>query len=222
MDSRWKRRLHDLWRNWILLILVMLAITTTFRSAVADWNDVPSGSMRPTILEGERIFVNRLAYDLKLPHTKIRLARWADPERGDIVICRSPADDTRLVKRVVGVPGDRIELRNGRLVLNDRPVDYETASADPGMQGFDESLPGRTHRIQFMAGSGRARDLPAFRVPTGKVFVMGDNRDNSADSRYFGFVDRREVMGEVKAVVASVDPERWYRPRWKRWFTKLD
>ncbi len=222
MNPCWKRRLHDFWRNWILLILVMLAITSSFRSAVADWNDVPSASMRPTILEGERIFVNRLAYDLKLPHSKIRLARWADPERGDIVICRSPDDGTRLVKRVVGVAGDRVELRGGRLVLNGAPVDYENAAAAPGMRGFDEVLPGRSHRVQFQSGPGRARDLPVFRVPEGKVFVMGDNRDNSADSRYFGFVDRRDVMGEVKAVVASVDPERWYRPRWDRWFTRLD
>ena len=222
MQPTWKARLYHIWRHWILFLLIVAGVTTSFRSAVADWNDVPSGSMRPTILEGERIFVNRLAYDLKVPHTRIRLARWAEPGRGEIVICRSPADDARLVKRVIGVPGDLVEMRGGRLLLNGQAVNYERGDADPEMVGFTESLPGRPHRVQFMEGVGRARTLPAFRVPEGKFFVMGDNRDHSADSRYFGFVDREAVMGEVKAVVASVDPENWYRPRWNRWFKKLD
>ncbi len=222
MRPSWKTRLHDLWRNWILFLLVLLVATTSFRSAVADWNDVPTGSMRPTILEGERIFVNRLAYDLKVPYTKTRLARWADPARGDIVILRSPQTDERLVKRVIALPGDRLAIRGGRLILNGEALDYAPGAGDAGMLGFTEGLPERAHRVQFETGAGRARSLPEFRVPPGKLFVMGDNRDHSADSRYFGLVDRELVMGEVKAVIASVDPERYYRPRFGRWFTRLD
>lgn len=222
MNRTWKTRLHDLWRNWILFILIVVAVTTSFRSAVADWNDVPSGSMRPTILEGERIFVNRLAYDLKVPYSRWRLARWGEPERGDIVILRSPETGERLVKRVVGLPGDRLALRDGRLLIDGEAVGYTPANADPGLAGFDEALPGRTHRVQYEPRGARARTLPEFRIPAGKFFVMGDNRDHSADSRYFGLVDRDLVMGEVKAVVASVDPERHFRPRWGRWFTRLD
>ncbi|MCB1161403.1 signal peptidase I, partial [bacterium] len=115
MNSTPSRRVRWLraGREWVLTFLVMAAILGSVRSAVADWNDVPSGSMRPTILEGERIAVNRLAYDLKVPFTRVRLARWAEPARGDIVILQSPTDGTRLVKRVIGLPGDLLEQRDG-------------------------------------------------------------------------------------------------------------
>src|SRR5262249_61738075 len=99
-----------IWREWLRPLLVVLVVLFAVRSAVADWNDVPTGSMKPTILEGDRIFVNKLAYDLKVPFLGWRLIRWADPNRGDIIVFRSPADGTRLVKRVVGVPGGTIPL----------------------------------------------------------------------------------------------------------------
>src|SRR5678815_1643505 len=100
-----------LWRKQIRPIAITILVLTSFRSAIADWNDVPTGSMKPTILEGDRILVNKLSYDLKIPFTRIHLATWADPKRGDIVVFFSPADEIRLVKRVIGLPGDRIELR---------------------------------------------------------------------------------------------------------------
>src|SRR5262245_11437675 len=96
------------WGGWVLPLVVTLMVTVSFRSAVADWNDIPSGSMRPTLIEGDRVSVNKLAYDLRVPLTSHRLARWADPRRGDIVIFFSPADGRRLVKRVVGQPGDTV------------------------------------------------------------------------------------------------------------------
>src|SRR5688572_6158974 len=91
------------------VVLVLLGV----RSSLADWNDVPTGSMNPTILEGDRIFVNKLAYDLKVPFTSWRLASWSEPARGDVVVFFAPNDGTRMVKRVAAVPGDRVELRNG-------------------------------------------------------------------------------------------------------------
>src|SRR5262245_15620755 len=108
-------RLSQFWKGWMKPVFVVLIITSAFRSAIADWNDVPTGSMKPTILEGDRIFVNKLAYDLKVPFTTTRLAQWDDPHRGDIVVLFSPGDGKRLVKRIVGLPGDQVELRDGKL-----------------------------------------------------------------------------------------------------------
>src|ERR1017187_6512279 len=108
-------------RWWLVIGLVVFSI----RSSLADWNDVPSGSMRPTILEGDRIFVNKLAYDLKVPFTTRHIAEWSNPQRGDIVVFFSPHDEKRLVKRVIGLPGDTIELRNNALVINGQPVEYQ-------------------------------------------------------------------------------------------------
>src|SRR5713101_4642843 len=116
-----KQRLRVFWHEWVLPPLVVIAILAPLRSAVADWNDVPSGSMMPTILVGDRIFINKLAYDLKVPFTTWHVAQWANPQRGDIIVFPSPADGIRLVKRVVAVPGDRIELRDDRLFINDQP-----------------------------------------------------------------------------------------------------
>src|SRR5712671_1022116 len=100
-----KRRLVGLWREYrgFALFVVLMVV---FRSSLADWNTVPTGSMKPTILEGDRIWVNKLAYDLRLPLTGVSLYRLADPQRGDIVVFDSKAADTRLVKRVIGLPGD--------------------------------------------------------------------------------------------------------------------
>ena len=100
-------------------------IATSFKSAIADWNIVPTGSMKPTILEGDRIFVNKLAYDLKIPYTTLHIATWGAPQRGDIVVFYSPVDGTRLVKRVVGIPGDSIAMRNNQLTINGEDIRYE-------------------------------------------------------------------------------------------------
>src|SRR3954452_17041153 len=105
-------------------ILVMLVVLFSFRSAVADYNVVPSGSMKPTIIEGDRIFGNKLAYDLKIPFTRIHIAQWADPKRGDVVVFDRPSDGVRLVKRVIGVPGDTIVLRDNPLFINGQPASY--------------------------------------------------------------------------------------------------
>src|SRR4026208_847663 len=124
-SARFKKSALKFWResakSWLILILV----TCIFRSAIADWNDVPTGSMKPTILEGDRVFVNKLAYDLKVPFTTWHLAEWSNPQRGEIVVFFSPRDEVRLVKRVVGVPGDVVELRNNSLILNGQPVEYK-------------------------------------------------------------------------------------------------
>src|SRR3954463_445713 len=122
---RTKKLLKKAWKIWrtrIQPIAIIVLILTAFRSAVADWNDVPTGSMKPTIVEGDRIFVNKLAYGLKFPFTTWHLARWSTPSRGEVVVFNSPADGTRLVKRVVGLPGDQIWMIDAQLYVSAQPL----------------------------------------------------------------------------------------------------
>jgi signal peptidase I len=220
------------WRKEIRWWLAIGLVVFSLRSSLADWSDVPTGSMKPTILEGDRVFVNKLAYDLKVPFTTRHLAEWSNPHRGDIVVFFSPRDGQRLVKRVVGLPGDLIELRRDGLVLNGQPVEYkpiaedlvrDLAPADRARQIFAmEQLPGQCHVVAAIPSVPALRDFGPYRVPEGCYFMMGDNRDNSFDSRYFGPVERRRIVGRATAVVLSFDRARYWLPRWQRFFTSLD
>jgi len=206
-------------------LLAVLLVTASFRSAVADWNDIPSGSMRPTLLEGDRIFVNKIAYDLKVPFTTWHLAEWDDPARGDVVIFFSPADGMRLVKRVVGLPGDVVVMRDNRLILNGQPVVYHAEGPIPDESTallLTEQLPRHPHPVQVLPDRPSLRSFGPIFVPEGQYLMLGDNRDNSADSRYFGFVSRELIVGRVVAVVASLDPDRNYLPRSDRFLRPIE
>jgi signal peptidase I len=185
--------------------------------------------MQPTIRVGDRIVVDRMAYDLRLPFTHIALLHRAEPRRGDIVIIDSAATGERLVKRIVGLPGDRVALRGNVLYLNGRAASYRLANAtgiaedqaQPASYA-DESLAGRHHLIRL------ARYLPSpmsnygpVTVPAGHYLAMGDNRDDSYDSRYFGFVPREEIVGRARFVALSLDPQRHDLPRPDRWALAL-
>ena len=230
VSPRLKLTALRLWQGWIKPVAVMVLIVGSFRSAVADWNDVPTGSMKPTILEGDRIVVNKLAYDLKVPFTRVRLARWDEPQRGDIVGLYSPEDGKRLVTRVIGVPGDRIAMVRDRLVVNGATVEYEPldAASVPGLGGRAvgrvlavEELGRHGHAVMITPTVPAPRSFGEIHVPPGHYFVMGDNRDESADSRFFGFVSRDAIVGRATAVAASVDPSHHYRPRWQRFCRAL-
>src|SRR6185436_3961428 len=131
MDSQKYRALASRWwQKEIRPLLVLALILFSIRSSLADWNDVPTGSMRPTILEGDRIWINKLAYDLKVPFMTRHIAEWSNPQRGDIAVFYSPHDGKRLVKRVVGLPGDTLELRENSVILNGEPVEYQPIAED--------------------------------------------------------------------------------------------
>jgi len=221
------RIVHD----WVVPLAMAVAILTPLRSSLADWNDVPSGSMRPTILEGDRIWVNKLAYGLRVPFTKVWALEWDGPGRGDIVTCASPTDGVRLVKRVVGLPGDTIAMEGNRLTINGERVEYLVLS-----ENVVEPIPGRTpvramhvqetiggvrHTVTIVPGAQSAHTFTEMVIPEGQYMLMGDNRDMSGDSRLFGFVDREAIYGKVGGVAFSVDPGNWYRPRFERWFMRL-
>ena len=222
MPDRLPRRLQKLWQDWLRPFALMVLVLSSFRSAVADWNDVPTGSMNPTIVEGDRIVVNKLAYDLRVPFTSVRVASWSEPERGDIVTCWSPEDDTRLVKRVVATPGDTVELRGGVLFINGARATYQPVSVAAPPFVFDEWRGLSHHAVQFYGGAGNARDFGPITVGPDEFFVLGDNRDNSRDSRYFGPVRRAQITGRAWAVAFSLDPHRGYVPRFGRTFSDLN
>jgi signal peptidase I len=140
--------------DWVIPLVVAAAILMPLRSSIADWNDVPSGSMRPTILEGDRIWVNKLAYGLRVPFSRIMLATWDSPARGEIVTLASPADGTRLVKRVVGVPGDVIGFRDNRLTINGEAVEYRIVD-DNVAEPVAGREPVRALHVQEMLGGVR-------------------------------------------------------------------
>jgi signal peptidase I len=175
--------------------------------------------------------VKKLAYDLKVPFTTWHLAQWGNPQRGDIVVFFSPYDGKRLVKRVIGLPGDTVELRNDVLVLNDQPVAYQAldkkllrdvATTDLDSHVFaHEELPGRPHSVAAYPAAQALRTFGPIQVPAGQYFMMGDNRDDSFDSRYWGMVERSRIVGRATTVVLSFNRQHYWIPRWDRFFTGL-
>lgn len=217
------------WRGFFIFVVLMVV----FRSIIADWNHVPSGSMRPTLLIGDRVVVNKLAFDLRVPFTFIRLLQHSDPERGDIITFESPKDQKLLIKRVVGIPGDRVELRENDLWLNGvkanyRPLtDTEIAPLQlPDATDFSILLEtslghSRITLREHQRIPSRYRSFPLITVPAGKYLVLGDNRDNSGDFREVGLVDRASVLGRAHSVAFSLEYDNYYLPRSGRYLEGL-
>jgi len=222
------------WKENKKLILFMVFVMTPVKSVLADWNWVPTGSMNPTILEGDMVYINKAAYDLRVPLTMKRVTQWADPERGDVVVFFSPQDGTRIVKRVVGIPGDEIGMRNHALYLNGTKLAYEIMT-NPKVDGLKpdlvgetifatENLPDQPHSIMLtprLTNQTQLNQISKTVVPEGKYFIIGDNRDNSLDSRTYGFVNRNLIIGKATHVICSFDLFDYYLPRLERFFSKL-
>jgi len=229
--QKFKKLVHGFWKQWRSTFLFIVLVVIPVKSSLADWNWVPTGSMNPTILEGDLIYVNKMAYDLRVPLTLHRLAKWSNPERADIVVCFSPEDGVRLVKRVIGLPGDTIEMKNNTLFLNGEPVGYTRIGRDyTEVQSVKrrlrcvlaiEDLDGVAHSVMSIPSIDAVRNFGPVTVPQGTYFVLGDNRDSSRDSRYFGFVDRELIVGKAKGIIGSFDITDKYQPRFGRFFESL-
>ncbi|MFO1422571.1 MAG: signal peptidase I [Candidatus Competibacteraceae bacterium] len=203
----------DLSKSFFPVILAVLAL----RSFVVEPFRIPSESMVPTLLKGDFILVNKFAYGLRLPVLNTKVISNGQPQRGDVVVFRYPPDPAvAYIKRVVGLPGDRLVYRDGRLSINGQPVPLTPLPADPtapGYQPFKEQLGATEHRIQTLAGSHRGlvgfwpdiqpRREPdggiswEYQVPAGHYFMMGDNRDNSSDSRVWGPLPEENLIGRA-------------------------
>ena len=219
-----------LWREWLLSIVLFFSVVAPLRSAIVDWNWVPTGSMKPTIVEGDLVLVNKLAYDLKIPFTTMRLSEWANPARGEIAVFFSPKDGVRMVKRVIGVPGDTIELRNEILYLNGQPQRYSIQSSEPFSSDIFEDknpllaiehLNSCDHYVMGLPSKYAMRSFGPLVITANNYFMMGDSRDNSFDSRYFGLVNRDLIVGRTSTVLASFDTTRFLLPRIHRFIRPL-
>lgn len=225
-------KLAEIWAEWRTLI-IFLTVMVLFRSAIADWNQVPSGSMKPTILEGDRVVVNKLAYDLKVPFTTWHLAQWSDPQRGDIVTFYSPDDEELLIKRVIGVPGDVVKMRNNQLYINAKPATYTRLDAEIVNQldyyqrrthaFFNEKYGETEHAVMLRPmPPNEYNSFGPIEIPIGQYMMLGDHRDNSRDSRRIGLVSRERITGRAHTVAFSVDYEEYYLPRLDRFLRPLN
>jgi signal peptidase I len=233
VNSSWLgQKLRTFWAE-SRTIVIFLIVMILFRSAIADWNQVPTGSMKPTILEGDRVVVNKLAYDLKVPFTSWEVGHWADPSRGEIVTFYSPKDEKLLIKRVIGTPGDTVSMRNNQLYINDEAATYDALDGEIVHQldlyqrhrhaFFFEKYDGDRHPVMLKPSPpNNNNSFGPIEIPDNFYLMLGDNRDNSADSRAIGLVSRDRITGRAHTVAFSVDYEDYYLPRIDRFIRPLD
>jgi signal peptidase I len=209
-------------KQFLLFILLM----SVFRSAVADWYTVPTGSMKPTIQEGDRIVVNKMAYDLRFPFTDISLVNTGEPKHGEIIVFDSAAADLRLIKRVVGLPGDIIAMENEVLFINGKAQHYSLSLqqklSPPNVKVLNEKLGTITHTVKIdRNASNQLSNFGPVVVPSGHYLVLGDNRRHSSDSRVYGFVPRHELKGKATSIAFSIDYNNYYLPKKDRFLQGL-
>jgi len=188
-------RLETLPRD-ALSVLVVAASLFVARASLADHYVVPSGSMEPTVAVGDHVCVNKLAYGLRVPESETYVVPISGPARGDVVVLDSPSDGEVLLKRVVAVPGDRVAVHGGRLTLDGVAVTLTDGSS--GGDVFTEQLGEHAHPVSLDFGGGP--DVNGTVIPEGRYLVLGDNRGNSRDGRYFGLVSRGAILGRAEAV----------------------
>src|SRR5512147_1234933 len=189
-------------REYAEAIIIAILIAAFIRTFVVQAFKIPSGSMKPTLQIGDHILVNKFIYGVKIPYLNTVLLPIRDPERGDIVVFKYPLDPKKdFIKRVIGVPGDTVEVRDKAVYVNrERLKPDKGVYVDPHMA----------------FGPNRVRDnLGPITVPAGALFVMGDNRDESYDSRFWGFVPLRDVSGKAFIIYWSWDGDH-FRVRWSR------
>lgn len=207
-------------RSFFPVIFIVLLL----RSFLVEPFRIPSNSMMPTLLTGDFILVNKFAYGLRLPVLNEKFLDIGEPQHGDVVVFKYPLDDrTDYIKRVIGVPGDEVWYRDKTVFLNGEPVaqlpvgEFEGVGAGAGMSGARESLENLAEVEHRILVRSNAPDLPPgcrvlaygpVQIPPGQYFVMGDNRDNSNDSRCWGFVPERNLVGKAFAIWMNWDGAR--------------
>jgi signal peptidase I len=227
-------------REYSESIGVAVAIALLLRAFVVEAFQIPSGSMIPTLEVGDHIFVSKFAYGLGIPFTNAKIFEFSEPQRGDVIVFKYPIDPaTDYIKRVVGLPGDNIEVRRHEVFINGKrvpreqipkPCRYVDVQQVPGMvdehecELWEETLDGRRHSTIQEPGRG-GHDFSRTVVPPGHVFVMGDNRDNSSDSRVWGTVQHDLIKGRALIVWWSRATSQgwglggWFKSiRWGRFF----
>lgn len=229
----------------------LLVLIISIKSSVIDWNYVPTGSMRPTLSDGDQIIINKLAYDITIPLTYHSIYEISQPQRGDIVVFDTAKQDVRMVKRLIAIPGDKVRIKNNKIFINGEMLNYEENFESPFLDStfkklddFDkehyvedglsvekmeveyksETINGITHGIRLEEGVQKigSLGLKETTLPENKYLMIGDNRNNSYDSRYWGLVDRHEIVGKVNYIVFSLDQNNYLKPRMDRFFKRVD
>jgi signal peptidase I len=215
------------YKEWIEPFLIAAVVALFIRQFVVEAFKIPSGSMIPTLTIGDHLLVNKFIYGPRIPFTDTRIFTWKEPKRGDIIVFKYPENEAKnFIKRVVGLAGDKIEIKGGRLFINDQPVPVselgvydvkEEGAASPYYSEpklLEEQVGTVKHQILHLRDQSGYNYGPIL-VPKDSVFVMGDNRDNSQDSRVWGFVRHNKILGRALIIYWSWDGnDRWLR--WER------
>lgn len=193
-------------KAWVWLVAVVIGIGALTPSYVRAYR-VAGSSDAPSFLVGDRIIVNKAAYDLRLPYTNIRVLSHSHPQWGDVVLFRPPGQDSTVFKRVVGCPGNTVAMHDNHLEINGTLLQYERVTGsehqtvakenDFGAIIESETGMGRPHLMTHTPGASDFASFGPVQVPGGHYFLLGDNRDNSTDSRMYGTVPRRAILGKV-------------------------
>jgi signal peptidase I len=213
------------YKEWVEPFLIAAVVALFIRQFIVEAFKIPSGSMIPTLTIGDHLLVNKFVYGPRIPFTDSRIFTWKEPKRGDIIVFKYPENETKnFIKRVVGLPGDKIEIKNGKLFISDQPVPVTDRGVyegdDQGVSSpyypkprlLEEQLGTVKHRILYLHDQS-GYDYGPVLVPKDSVFVMGDNRDNSQDSRVWGFVNFNKILGKALIIYWSWDGDG----RWLRW-----
>jgi len=235
-------------RQYAESIGLALGVALFLRAFVVEAFQIPSGSMIPTLQVGDHIFVSKFAYAVGIPFTNTKVAELSEPKRGDVIVFKYPPDESvDYIKRVVGLPGETVEMRHNEIFIDGRPMPREhlpgpctddeesETSGESGRhpcEAWIEDLGSKTHQVHQDPRLGPS-DFGPVKVPAGHYFAMGDNRDNSKDSRVWGFVPYELIKGRALIVWWSRDPARgglspagvidWFKSiRWGRFFERVE
>lgn len=213
------------YKEWVEPFLIAAIVALFIRQFVVEAFKIPSGSMIPTLTIGDHLLVNKFIYGPRIPFTDTRIFTWKEPKRGEIIVFKYPENESKnFIKRIVGLPGDKIEIKKGILFINDQPVpiiaegpleEKEQGAGSPYYEKprlFKEQLGSVKHDIIYLRDQS-GYDFGPKLVPAESVFVMGDNRDNSQDSRVWGFVKFEKILGRALIIYWSWDGDG----RWVRW-----
>lgn len=205
-----KKTKNSIWREYFEAIVIAVLLALFIRTFIVQAFKIPSGSMLPTLQIGDHLLVNKFSYGIKNPFSGSVLIPLGKPKRGDIVVFKFPLDKSvDYIKRVIGIAGDTVEIKNKKVFINNKPV------KDPHAHFSDKTI--------VPATAGPRDNFGPITVPKGKIFCMGDNRDNSYDGRFWGFVDQRDVLGKAFMIYWSwnlntplLSLKRFESIRWSR------
>lgn len=207
-----KRTWPQRFKDHLPTLFVLLGIAT-FRTAVADWSHIPSSSMEPNFFPGDYIWVEKFSYGPSIPLLNRRLPGWGSPERGDIVTFLPPHTDDVYIKRVIGVPGDQVVIRGAEVSVNGQLLPTRFEQQPDGDIAATQRLGDHEYSILYSARLPIRPGVQRYVVPPGQYFMMGDHRNNSEDSRVWGFASEDRILGRVTHIAVSFADERPWRER---------